>query len=227
MQAASVFALCTLGVALAQGAHAAPKVDAPKFDGLRIEAQNVDAQWVARIYDRASMDAILLNEALDAAGRLLSAGGAEMSWLDCSGSDASARCGAPLAENELVLRLLPQPARDGALGVAVSPAGEGRIGRYATVFTVGVADLAKTSKTPGAPLLGATIAHELGHLLLGQDSHAGRGLMRARWSVWDLRKIDVGRLEFAPEQRRRLAAASARMSRRSGAASEGLVARAD
>jgi hypothetical protein len=33
-----------------------------------------------------------------------------------------------------------------------------------------------------ATLLGRTLAHELGHLLLGTNAHAPRGLMRARWA---------------------------------------------
>jgi hypothetical protein len=39
-----------------------------------------------------------------------------------------------------------------------------------------------------AVLLGRTVAHEIGHLLIGTNRHAASGLMRARWSREELQR---------------------------------------
>ena len=49
-------------------------------------------------------------------------------------------------------------------------------------------------------MLGAVSAHELGHLLLGSNSHSRIGIMEAIWekdSVW---KVERGMLLFTREQ---------------------------
>ena len=42
----------------------------------------------------------------------------------------------------------------------------------------------------GARLLGFAVAHEVGHLLLGTNTHAAAGLMRAVWSRSDIQRND-------------------------------------
>ncbi len=48
-------------------------------------------------------------------------------------------------------------------------------------------------------LLGATIAHELGHVL-DLPSHSETGIMRGRWDPNDLRNLSYGTLLFTPAQ---------------------------
>ena len=47
-------------------------------------------------------------------------------------------------------------------------------------------------------ILGHAAAHEIGHLLLGSNSHSPFGLMRARWSGQDLQNACW---EFSPDAR--------------------------
>ena len=49
------------------------------------------------------------------------------------------------------------------------------------------------------------LAHEVGHLLLGAQAHASRGLMRANWVRSDYVTMNQGQLHFTPEQARVLA----------------------
>lgn len=49
-------------------------------------------------------------------------------------------------------------------------------------------------------MLGHVIAHELGHLLLGSNSHAASGIMRSRWQTAELERMTHGTLFFAPDQ---------------------------
>ena len=53
-------------------------------------------------------------------------------------------------------------------------------------------------------VLGGAIAHEVGHLLLGDARHSASGIMSPGWGRLDLKRITQGRLRFSPEQTRRM-----------------------
>ena len=48
-------------------------------------------------------------------------------------------------------------------------------------------------------LLGHVLAHEIGHMLLGTDAHAADGLMKARWSAAEIRRMEGAQMRFTPE----------------------------
>lgn len=52
-----------------------------------------------------------------------------------------------------------------------------------------------------AALLGATMAHEIGHLLLPLKAHPQHGLMRADWTHADLQLIQRRELFFTADRR--------------------------
>ena len=57
------------------------------------------------------------------------------------------------------------------------------------------------------------MAHELGHLLLGTNSHSKRGVMQSLWSGNQLRKANLKALYFSPRQAARIRAdVAARMA---------------
>ena len=49
-------------------------------------------------------------------------------------------------------------------------------------------------------ILGCVIAHEIGHLLLGSNSHSVSGIMQGRWERRQVRQAVTGTLLFTPEQ---------------------------
>ena len=49
-------------------------------------------------------------------------------------------------------------------------------------------------------ILGCTIAHELGHLLLGTNSHSDTGIMQPRWEPNQFRQLMMGTLLFTADQ---------------------------
>jgi hypothetical protein len=49
-------------------------------------------------------------------------------------------------------------------------------------------------------ILGCVIAHELGHLLLGSNSHSSAGIMRSPWGQKQVREALMGTLLFTAEQ---------------------------
>jgi hypothetical protein len=126
---------------------------------------------------------------------ILGRSGVDVDWLECAlPADVIATpgaCAQPLGGNELVVRILPAGTvahRDlHALGFAFVDVEAGR-GLLATVYADRVGLLAQNAGVDPAELLGRAIAHELGHLLLGTNQHASRGLMRASWSGRDLRR---------------------------------------
>jgi hypothetical protein len=48
-------------------------------------------------------------------------------------------------------------------------------------------------------LVGHVLAHEIGHRLMATDGHASSGLMKARWSAFDILNMASARMQFTPE----------------------------
>lgn len=57
--------------------------------------------------------------------------------------------------------------------------------------------LNRRASSAGA-ILGHILAHEIGHVLLGTDTHTPTGLMKAGWNSLDLGAMLASRLEFSP-----------------------------
>jgi len=77
-------------------------------------------------------------------------------------------------------------------------------GCYTDVFFDQALALHADSNVGLADILGNVVAHELGHLLLGSNSHAVAGIMRVRWQGEELRRLARGGLLFTPEQGERM-----------------------
>jgi hypothetical protein len=67
------------------------------------------------------------------------------------------------------------------MGVAISAVTEAR-GRIAYVFYDRIERVAIARRIPIARGLGHVMAHEIGHLLLGVNSHSDQGLMSQKWN---------------------------------------------
>lgn len=61
-----------------------------------------------------------------------------------------------------------------------------------------------------AQILGHTVAHELGHVLLNTESHSASGIMRGDWNETDLEAIAFERLLFTTDQAKVIHAEAAR-----------------
>ena len=91
--------------------------------------------------------------------------------------------------------------------------GEAQTGTLATIFADRVTAAAARFQVERTMLLGRTLAHELGHLLLGTVSHTRRGLMRAWWTDVDLRRVRGKDWQFSDGETRHLNAALALRAR--------------
>jgi len=137
------------------------------------------------------------------AGRLLGEAGLNVVWIDCpvgqSAAVASDPCQQPLEPTDIVLRVLPDRARNGvqdsAFGIAVLPV-------LASVYYEHAVSLARNDgaefETP--IILGFVMAHEIGHLMLGSNSHSDTGIMLGQWERKQVRQIMKGDLHFTAQQ---------------------------
>ena len=85
-----------------------------------------------------------------------------------------------------------------AMGMAIVSSQGG--GRIAYVLFHRVTLVAKTARSAVADILGMVIAHEIGHLMLPNGSHSDYGLMRADWSITELRRLRRPAVEFTSSQ---------------------------
>ena len=109
-------------------------------------------------------------------------------------------CGLVDWPDHLALRIVAHSPRfpNEVFGVAFLSA-EG-VGCYSDVFYDLATGLHAESNVGVANILGNVIAHELGHLLLGSNSHALSGIMKARWENEELKRMAKGGLFFTAEQ---------------------------
>jgi len=161
-----------------------------------------------RVFNYAQVTPEIWSLAQEVAARILYRTGIETHWLKCSLSSEGKLipevCEQPAEPSDLVLRLVPVSAAtraqfgDGTLGIAAQPE-KGTPGT-ASVFYSRAVQLARGGAASVSVILGHAAAHEIGHLLLGSNSHSPLGLMRARWSRQDLQNATVGSLHLTPEQ---------------------------
>jgi len=148
------------------------------------------------------------------AGRILKEAGIFPLWVDI-GLDEQA----DLPGGAIIVRILPEAGSTHdpkALGVALA-LGPGAI--YASIFFDRVCERAadpvlSEAGASLAVLLGHVIAHEIGHLLLGTNSHSRSGLMSTAWDLNDMRAIARGRLNFGSDESAKMRAEVARRSAR-------------
>ncbi|MGD0580364.1 MAG: hypothetical protein ABSC08_15715 [Bryobacteraceae bacterium] len=161
------------------------------------------------IYNQAGVHAATLDRALREAARIYRRVGLELNWVDCPLTpDGPARvpsCYADLAPDRLALRVLPgkMSAHAGSsgtvYGVALLPQ-DGGFGMVAQICAECCARLAKGDPAREAAFLGYVMAHELGHLLLGDPGHTLAGLMHIPWTREEQTRISQGTLLFTSEQ---------------------------
>ncbi len=184
-------------------------------------AGEAKAKITVMVYNYAAVSPDVLTRADREAGRIYEHAGIAIEWLDCPLSPEavalSPGCGVQTGPAKLALRLLPQALasrlayKKHAHGFAMMPT-DGSFAKFANVFTDETYQLAEqfdrhsgTNLESGA-LLGVVVAHELGHLLLGADSHSEIGIMRAKWYRKDLELIAQHTIAFTPAEVERIRA---------------------
>jgi hypothetical protein len=155
-----------------------------------------------RMYDAFGVPSRCMRTAERTLKDIFSRAGVPLMLRKCrSGSDAPApECGEPLRAGDTAIRLIRSPLGQGGRALGLSLVGGDALRpSLATVFVDRVEAAAERSGTQLGLVLGRTIAHELGHVLLG-SAHTPKGLMRSGWSDRDLRENYPRDYWFAPDQ---------------------------
>ena len=151
------------------------------------------------------------------AARILGEAGLRVVWLNCPVGSAPSvpqnSCQGPLEPSDIVLRIIPEATKnmfqDSVFGFAVVP----------LVASVYYDYAVRSAKMDAAEFevpifLGCVIAHEIGHLLLGLNSHSGSGIMQRRWERKQIRQVMTGTLLFTHEQAKLIRAETKTRTRR-------------
>jgi len=147
---------------------------------------------VAVLNDAAASGAVIASAQARLIG-VFEAIGVSVVWVDRYAGDHSAFV-VRIADEEGAESLKTAP---GSIGVALG-AGN-RHGWLAYVFYERIVHLAERNGIAVSAVLGAAIAHELGHLLMPHGCHSSRGLMRPDWNRADLLTADGHGLRFTVE----------------------------
>ena len=173
------------------------------------ESVRENLRITVRVHDFAQIPAETLSQSEMIAARVFKEVGVHLDWLDCN-PHAAERAQSPDCRSSspalLSLRILPRLAPEArtllgedALGFAVALAKPDH-GYLASVYHDRVCQRAEMLGHHAWQILGFAIAHEIGHLLLGSNSHSRLGLMRGKWNKEDMQSGARGLLFFQPEQ---------------------------
>jgi hypothetical protein len=153
------------------------------------------------VFNFARVPDSTLTRAENLATEIFRAAGVEIAWTNCNLATTdlpeNPHCDESLHRLHLEVRVLPDiPAvpctAERPMGVA--------LGDLASVSHRRVREDANDFRVMPQVVLGPVLAHELGHLLLGPNSHSEKGIMRLRWQPEDYTPPFLRGWSFTPEQ---------------------------
>lgn len=177
---------------------------------LRSDAKSVSAQAAAlqvQVYDYAGLSPSAIHEFIASTQQILTGAGISVE-VDACLRGASIPCESRRGSfRQVVIRVIAGPpgknkyGRWQHLGQSVATHDGGT---YASVFLNLAEEEAAETNLPRMLVLSYAAAHEVGHLLLGDEAHTPRGLMKADWEAEDFQAMAQNRLRFSSEQTREL-----------------------
>jgi hypothetical protein len=194
-----------LSLFVAASSHAAPqRALTPR--------PNEEKQITVQVRNYARIELGVLLKAETVAKKILQEVGVDTLWVVCfDGSTWSRDAACTNVRGPMVLTLNVVPSsmsqafhlKGDVLGRATED-GEKGFTRIAWIFNEPIKSFAVERDLSVAQLLGHVFAHELGHLLLGTNSHSTMGLMHAHWSSRELLAADQGELLFSASESERI-----------------------
>ena len=187
----------------------------------------VSVTLTVSVFNDAAAPPEVLLTAQNRAVFIMRQAGVSLAWLDCGtpgNRPLNSGCDAISFPQHFSIRLISQAgsASDDTFGQCFQDANGA--GNYAVVYfrTLQSSKAARTVNV--GELLGHVVAHELGHLLLGLNSHSPAGLMMASWQAPELYQAVRGNLLFTRAEADRMRSRYMVASARRGKTSEGLPA---
>ncbi len=166
---------------------------------------------IIRVLDQAHVSSGKIRKMQSYVETTLAAIEIEVKWVDCSANLEA--CKGLRAPNEFWLRILAQNPPD--LGTGTELLGLTQRGDKpgeipcVNIFYPLVEKLAEKMHTDAHLVLGAGVAHEIGHMHLGnnREAHSKDGIMCGVWSHREFELMSIGELNFSREQGERIRAA--------------------
>lgn len=173
-------------------------------------------QLTVRLHHYAEVPAKTLKTATDKASRVYRQAGIRIVWVNCSATLTADQdnpvCGQTLDPAHVVVNILPESMakemklRRSIFGLAAVPQ-KGGFAQIASIFYDRLGNFVQSAGNRPAAILGAMLAHEIGHLLLGKGSHSTQGLMVCPWRQEQIRAAERGGLMLSREESRRVISA--------------------
>jgi hypothetical protein len=166
-----------------------------------------------RVYDYAQLPNGTLQGALEQAGWILRKAGVKTTWYKCAPSPEEMgkypECNNPPTPVDIVVRILPRKmavrlSGDYNVSGIAALAEKVGFGSHASVFYDRVEEIAEWWAASKPMLLGHLLVHEIGHLLLGPNSHSPSGIMHVPWNKNDIERAQTASLLFTPDEARRI-----------------------
>ena len=171
------------------------------------------------VYNDAGVAPETVKDAEVVASRIFEASRIHVEWLNCfvlESGGPGAHCDRDVSRGHLQVRIGRHSVnlRDSILGISyLSDDGEGS---QADIFYEQIQALSPETSAKPDVMLGHVMAHEIGHLLLGTNSHSLSGIMIARWHKQEIARASNGMMHFDESQAEcmaeRLSDAIARMN---------------
>ena len=169
------------------------------------------ATITVRVWDRVQIDAGILERAKQVTEKIFHPLRIEIRWVDCLADPTpqNQRCISPAGPNDISVRIYRRPTEhrqrlgQEIAGVALPSPLNGGSG-FIQVFFDRLEEISQNRKgeAPLGLVLGLTIAHEIGHLLLPGKQHSLSGIMQGCVGLRNLRLAAKGWMRFTAEQRR-------------------------
>jgi hypothetical protein len=180
--------------------------------GVRAGVKRANARITLRVYNYA-ISRSLLSDAEAEATVILTSAGLDPVWVDCPVRHADVEkytaCNRTIGRVDFILKILTRAQsaqvrrEDDELGQALDcPKAQGPCLAY--IFYSDVREVATVGHVPEFRLLGHVLAHEIGHLLLGPNSHSPTGIMMAGWSEEEMQTMTRRLLFFSEDESRRM-----------------------
>jgi hypothetical protein len=171
------------------------------------EAFAASLEITISVHDYADAPPLRLAAAEAEARRIFGLAGVKTVWISCSPKleESEPADFSTVDATHLVLKILSGKTtahvrdRDDVLGNALLA--DNGVGYFAYAF---LGHIEMLEQHLGFPVLGYVLAHEIGHLLFGSNSHSVNGIMSPHWNSPELRGISEGNLLFLPDESRML-----------------------
>lgn len=159
------------------------------------------------VFNDSGISSEILMQAEEVSSHVFGEAGIHVDWVNCSPADEApsnkVACRQAIQQN-LQLHIVRRSLnlRDSILGISYL-ASDGT-GFQADIFFEGIERLGHETFLEPAIILGHVAAHEIGHLLLGTNSHSSGGIMRAHWKMEELARANKGLLLFTKSESHRM-----------------------